>query len=200
MMNSDVDPLLDFLDEHWPGKFKGEDAAVWAREFQAYELEEVKTACITHKQNSRFRPYAREVREILIRLFPARKPREAVKAFVSRFKTVVASQWASTHPDQASDPESWLIMRYYRYWFFRARKPIVECAEIRKSDGRASLPDDESRIETIRLACVSSCKGDLIGCGLSRELAESASSWVVSTEPEFDAYLDELKLQLQQAA
>lgn len=191
MMNADIDAFIEFMEKQWPDKYTAEELASWAKTLQPWDLDEIRSACITHKENKRFKPYLREVKDILRELYPL-KSTNAEKT-VSRFKTVIATQWASTHPELRDEPEQWLIMRYYRYWFCRVKKSIDDVADARRAMNREPLPDDPSRLESLERSCQGNCKGDLIGSGLSVELATTSAAWVGSTELEFESYLNELE-------
>lgn len=195
MMRDDTESLAACLEELWPGKFTGEMIASLARTLHSWDIDEVRAACVHFKMNSRNRPYAGELKDMLIEMYP-RKSMPVADRPASRFRTVIGKQWAESNPDRKDEPEPWLVMRYYRYWFFRARKSITGAADARKELGKPPFPEDDSRIEVLTSACVNNCKGDLIACGLNSELADSAASWVNSGEMEFESYLSDLSAEL----
>lgn len=198
MLKSDVDDLISFMEKQWPDKYTPEELASWARELQPWDLDEVRAACIQHKQNKRFKPFLREVKDILRELYPLKST--PVERQASRFRTIIAQQWAESHPERKDEHEAWLIMRYYRYWFCRVKKSITDVADARKALDKPPFPEDTERLNCLERACVSGCKGDLIAAGLGRDLAESAATWINSHDPEFESYLDDLAAELGRAA
>lgn len=189
MLREEIETLSAFFDENWPGKFTTHDVAEWARELQQYDIDEIRSACVHFKQDSRFKPYLREIRPILDRMFPGKRAVVAAPRSPSRFKSVIAQQWAQSRPNEANDPEAVLILRYYRYWFCRKRKDIHDVAATRDKP----MPDDAERIAVTLKASVNACRSDLVGAtGMSYQQAENAARWIDATQAEFESMLDSL--------
>jgi hypothetical protein len=198
MLNSDFENFKGFLEANWPNKFTDRDVQYWIRELQPWEIERVQEKIVEFKNSHKFAPKAPEIKALCQEAWPVKF--QAVAREVSRFVTVVAQQWAKSQPKLASDPESTLIMRYYRYWFCRLRKSITDVADLRKQNGQQPQPDDEKRIEIIRNKSTRDCRAELLACRLTWEQADAASSWIDSTDLEFEQAIDSLHGMAQQAA
>lgn len=191
MLVSDFDSFKSFLDCNWPNKFNDQDIRYWMRELQPWDLERVSEKLIAFKNSHKFAPKAPEIKDACQKQWPVQLQQQAKRG--PTFRTVVASQWAASQPQYASDPEPTLVMRYYRYWFCRMRKSITDVADKRKENGSQSLPDDDAMIATYRAKCVRDCLSELLACGLTWEQADAAASWIDSTEPEFNDAIESVR-------
>ena len=191
MLNSDFESLKSSLEANWPNKFTDKDVQYWLRELQPWEIERVQEKLVEFKNSHKFSPKTNEIKALCRDAWPVKH--QATAREVSRFVTVVAQQWAQSQPKYQSDPESTLIMRYYRYWFCWMRKSVTDVADIRQQRGSSPMPDDASRIESFKRKFCRDCLSELLSCGLTWEQADAASSWIDSTDLEFERAIDSLK-------
>lgn len=191
MDSSDSENLKSHLLASWPGKYTDQDVRYWIKDLAPWSFENVAEMLVKFKNEKKFSPKTREIKEACQQRWPVQvRPQERQAA---RFITVVAQQWAASHPQYAHDPESTLVMRYYRFWFCRMRKAITDVAEKRKGNEQSLLPDDSVQIGNAKNQCVRNCLSELLACGLTWEQADAASSWIDSTDLEFDQAIESLR-------
>ena len=191
MDNTDFDGLRSHLLASWPGKYSDQDVRYWIKDLAPWQFDNVVEMLVKFKNEKKFCPKTREIKEACQQRWPVQVKQQERQA--ARFITVVARQWAHGHPQYANDPESSLIMRYYRFWFCRMRKSITDVADKRKGNEQALLPDDAVRIDNAKRKCVRDCLSELLACGLTWEEADAASSWIDSTDLEFDQAIESLR-------
>ena len=184
MDSSDFDSLKSHLLASWPGKYTDQDVRYWIKDLAPWSFENVTEMLVKFKNEKKFSPKTREIKEACQQRWPVQvRPQERPAA---RFITVVAQQWAASHPQYANDPESVLVMRAYRYFFFRTRKAEID----RESP---DLKDRERRVDQIKTRFIRECLAELVACGLTRDEADAASSWIDSTDLEFDQAIESLR-------
>lgn len=184
MLNSDFDSFKAFLESNWPNRFTDHDIRYWLRELQPWEIERVIEKLVEFKNTKKFPPKPPEIKDACQKAWPVQLQPTNHRGRI--FRNVLAAQWAQSHPKMESEPESVLVVSYYRYCFFRNRKLILGISE-------APSEQDKERIAQAKRRWVSECNRSLASCGLTVEEADAASTWVDATEVEIESVFDQLR-------